>query len=93
MTRNNGRAIAFIHARMVLTNADVGRPLGLGRFSRKPSAGLYQLIKLPVHTITRGEKRHSRHDCSLRDIHCGRDSNTDVTNGRVVLLILNAAPT
>lgn len=39
------------------------------------------------------EKRHSRYDCSLRDIHCGWDSNADITDGRVVLLILNTVPT
>ena len=53
MTRNN--AITFIYARKGLTGAGVGRPLGRGRFSRKPSAGLYEFSRSSVHTSPRGK--------------------------------------
>lgn len=50
MSGNSGR-VPFIHARKGLTDAGVGRPFGLGRFSRKPSEGLYQFDHLSVHAM------------------------------------------
>lgn len=94
MTRNSGTWInTFTHARKGLTDAGVGRPLGLGRFSRKPSEGLYQFNRLSVHVIARARKRHSRYHGSLRDICCSSGFNANITNGCIVLLVLNAVPT